>query len=260
MGKTTGISWTDSTWNPWRGCHRVSPGCANCYMFRDMRRYGGDPDVVVRSKTTFGDPLKWKIPRKIFVCSWSDFFIEEADEWRDEAWEIMRKTPHHTYQLCTKRPENILSRLPKDWGAGYPNVWLGVTGENQVMFDRRTKILLSIPAKIHWVSVEPMLEEINPYPMECNFMPPSWGDSGVDWVVIGGESGSNARPFNTAWIDSFVGGSFSLFVKQLGTNPIRFDDSVCETIQLKHPHGADPSEWEEKYRVQEFPVGEKDEK
>jgi protein gp37 len=109
------IEWTEATWNPWHGCHKVSAGCKNCYMFRDKAKYGQDPNVVVRSKTRFYDPLKWKEPRTIFTCSWSDFFIEEADPWRDEAFAIMALTPQHTYQVLTKRPERMLEYLGLHW-------------------------------------------------------------------------------------------------------------------------------------------------
>jgi protein gp37 len=158
MGIKTGIAWTDATWNPWRGCKKISPGCAHCYMFREQERYGHDPNRIVRSQTTFQDPLKWPAPRKIFVCSWSDFFLREADPYRAEAWDIIRRCPQHTFQLCTKRPERIRECLPSDWGDGYPNVWLGVTAENQVTADQRIPILTQVPARVHWVSVEPMLE------------------------------------------------------------------------------------------------------
>ena len=114
MAENSKIQWTDHTWNPWQGCRKVSPGCLNCYMYRDKKRYGQDPATVVRSKPpTFNKPLKWHDPAKVFVCSWSDFFIEDADEWRDDAWEIMRRTPHLTYQILTKRPRNIKDRLPR---------------------------------------------------------------------------------------------------------------------------------------------------
>src|SRR3990172_2238186 len=107
VGEKTAIAWTDKTWNPWMGCHKVSAGCKACYMYRDMPRYGKDPTVVQRSKTTFADPLKWPDPAKVFSCSWSDFWIEEADPWRTEAWSIIRRTPHLTYQILTKRPARI---------------------------------------------------------------------------------------------------------------------------------------------------------
>src|SRR5215472_9745754 len=128
MGGATGIEWTDATWNPWMGCRKVSPACAHCYMFSDQRRYGHDPGVIRRSKTTFDAPLRWPTEEKlVFTCSWSDWFIEDADEWRPEAWEVIRQTPHLTYQILTKRPELIADRLPADWGRGWPNVWLGVS-------------------------------------------------------------------------------------------------------------------------------------
>ena len=132
MAERTGIAWTDATWNCWQGCHKVSTGCKNCYMFADKKRYGQNPDVVTRSTVaTFNAPLKWAKNRekyghinRVFPCSWSDFFIEEAEAWRAEAWAIIRQTPNLIYQICTKRPERIAACLPADWGTGYPNVWL----------------------------------------------------------------------------------------------------------------------------------------
>src|SRR3990167_11527130 len=108
MSDKTHINWTEATWNPWHGCIKVSPGCKNCYMYREKNRYGQDPAVVVRSKpATFNAPLKWKEPARVFTCSWSDFFIKQADPWRDEAWDIIYQTPHLTYLILTKRPERI---------------------------------------------------------------------------------------------------------------------------------------------------------
>ena len=112
MGLVTTIAWCDCTWNPWQGCRHVSPGCDHCYMYTWMRRWGWDPTVVRRSKTTFRDPLRWHEPRRIFTCSLSDFFIQDADLWRPEAWEIIRQTPQHTYLILTKRPQLIRARLP----------------------------------------------------------------------------------------------------------------------------------------------------
>jgi len=155
-------------------------------MYRDKKRFGQDPETVVRSKpATFTAPMKWKDPARVFVCSWSDFFIEDADQWRDEAWEIMRRTPHLTYMLLTKRPENIKDRLPAYWPL--KNVWLGVTAENQLKFYDRVFLLKTIGhgAAGLFVSVEPMLESI--YSACLN---------GIDWVICGGESGPNARPIS----------------------------------------------------------------
>jgi len=158
MGKNSAIEWTDHTLNFWQGCRPVSEGCVNCYMYRDKHRYGQDPTKVIRSKdATFRSARKWKTPAKVFVCSWSDFFIEEADEWREEAWSEIRQAPHLTWIILTKRPQNISDRLPGDWGNGWPNVWLGVSAENQPAADERIPILLQTPAVVRFVSVEPML-------------------------------------------------------------------------------------------------------
>lgn len=160
MGATTGIEWTDRTWNPWVGCRKVSDGCRNCYMFREMTRFGRLPTVVQRSKPgTFQAPLAWakKGPAMVFTCSWSDFFIEQADEWRAEAWEIIRQTPNLTYQILTKRLENVLERLPADWGHGWPNVWLGASVENQTTAKLRISQLMQIPARVRFLSVEPLI-------------------------------------------------------------------------------------------------------
>ena len=215
MGETTGISWTDATWTCWQGCHKVSSGCKNCYMFSEKTRYRQNPNIVVRSSdNTFNAPLKWaKNPKKyghikrVFVDSWSDFFIEEADPWRAEAWEIMRKTPQFIYQLCTKRPERIASCLPSDWGKGWPNVWLLTSTENQEAANKRIPILLSIPAVVHGISAEPLL---GPIEFSSIVMPDGdhldnlYNDGegcGLNWVIVGGESGSNARPMISVWAD-----------------------------------------------------------
>lgn len=188
MGKTSSIEWTEATWNPWQGCVKVSTGCKNCYMYRAKRRYGQNPILVVRSKTTFNDPLKWAEPRLIFTCSWSDWFIENADEWRDEAWDIIRRTPQHTYQLLTKRPERIHDHLPADWNEGWQNVWLGVSIESQAYVSRLT-LLCEAPAHVRFVSAEPLLD------------PVYLGDlSGISWVITGGESGPGARSMKPDWV------------------------------------------------------------
>lgn len=201
MAENSLIQWTDHTWNPWQGCRKVSDGCKNCYMFRDKKRYGQDASVVIRSaKATFNKPLHWKDPARVFTCSWSDFFIEEADRWRDDAWDVIRKTPHLTYMILTKRPERIADCLPEDWGSGYPNVWLGVTAESQKQADIRIPILLSVSAAKRFVSIEPMLEEINIYkwlgPIFPKIAPQEFG---IDWVICGAESGTNARPMRYPW-------------------------------------------------------------
>lgn len=195
MGSKTGIAWTDATWNPWMGCTRVSPGCANCYMFREQERYGWDPSWLRRSKTTFRAPLGWAEPRRVFTCSWSDFFHEGADAWRPEAWEIIRTTPHLTYQVLTKRPQQVLERLPPDWGEGYPNVWLGVSVENQRWAERADQ-LAQIPAVVRFVSAEPLLGQVD-------FVGATLRQ--LDWMIVGGETGGDdRRAMGITWVESLL--------------------------------------------------------
>lgn len=190
MSITTKISWTESTWNPWMGCTKVSEGCLNCYMFRMQKRFGRNPAIVTRcGEATFNNPLKWKESRLIFVCSWSDFFHSEADAWREDAWSIIRETPYHEFQILTKRPERIASCLPYDWP--FENVWLGVTVENKAHGLPRMEILRNISAKIRFVSFEPLIEDLG----EINL-------SSFDWAIVGGESGPKCRPICEDWIEN----------------------------------------------------------
>lgn len=208
MGEHTAIHWTHSTWNPWVGCRKVSAGCKHCYMFRDMKKYGKDPtDIHRTTKPVFTAPLRYEEPRLIFTCSWSDFFIEQADEWRAEAWEIIRNTPH-TYQILTKRPERIAACLPSDWGDGYPNVWLGVSIEDRNAYGRLPK-LRSVPVKVRFLSCEPLLESI-----------PNMNLTGIHWVITGGESGPGCRPMDLDWArdirDQCQRHGVPFFFKQVG--------------------------------------------
>ena len=196
MGEKTGISWTDATWNPWIGCIKVSAGCKNCYMFREQEHYGGDPNIIHKTSAhTFNMPLRLKEPKRIFICSWSDFFIREADPWRNDAWNIVRKTKH-IYQIPTKRPENIDGRLPQFWGEIRDRVILIVSTENQEMYNLRVSILIKemMGAKLG-ISVEPMLGQIifNPYDRIY-----------LNWVIAGGESGAKdkVRMDNLDWYRS----------------------------------------------------------
>jgi len=193
MGKNSAIEWTDATLNFWMGCTKVSQGCKNCYMFRDQIRYGHDPTELRRAKDkTFYAPLNWKEPMKIFTCSWSDFFHEDVpNQWLDDAWNVIRKCPQHTFMILTKRPNVAKYSMPEDWGDGWPNVWLGVSVENQ---DNEWRIvaLEEIPAKIKFVSSEPLL---GPLSNLYSYFPV------IDWVITGGESGyKNPRPCNLDWV------------------------------------------------------------
>lgn len=190
------IEWTDATWNPWLGCHKVSPGCRNCYAERITENLMGRRfDEVRRSRTTFDAPLRWKEPCLVFTCSMSDFFHPDADAWRDEAWDIIRRTPQHTYQVLTKRPERLAECLPPDWGKGWPHVWLGTSVEMQEYVTRICD-LVETPAKVHFLSLEPLLG-----PILLDFDPYCAWFTDVEWVITGGESGPPdiLRPASPDW-------------------------------------------------------------
>jgi protein gp37 len=177
-------------------------------MFREKRRYGQEATLVVRSKTTFFAPLHWEKPQLIFTCSWSDWFIDSADEWRIEAWDIIKQTPWHTYQILTKRAEKIAEHLPLDWGNGWHNVWLGVSIENQNYLER-INILKTIPAQVRFISAEPLLGPIDLGNLHD-----------IHWVITGGESGPRARNMNLEWARSIQlqcrNASTAFFHKQNG--------------------------------------------
>jgi len=164
VGETTGIEWCDATWNPWQGCTKVSEGCANCYMYRDMPRFGKDPTVVRRSAdATFYSPLKWREPKRIFVCSWSDFWHPAARQWRDAAWNVMLDARQHTYMIPTKRPQAMLdewARLKVFDDGPLPHIWAGVSVENQGNA-WRLAYLARVPAKVRFVSAEPLLSSLD---------------------------------------------------------------------------------------------------
>jgi protein gp37 len=197
-----GLQWGHATWNPYIGCRKISPGCAHCYMFRDQVKYGRDPTQIRRtSDHTFYAPLRRRQPHVIFTCSWSDFFIEEADVWRDDVWDVIRRTPHHIYQVLTKRPERMRRCLPPDWGEGWPHVWLGVTAENQRAADGLLPLLLDTPAAMRWVCAEPLLG-----PLDLSAYLDIWRHEATDqlarlnWVITGAETGSGSRSMNEDWV------------------------------------------------------------
>ncbi len=227
MGETAGIGWTKSTFNPWIGCRRVSPGCAHCYAEKLVNgRMGGDFRVVRRTgEALWKQPLRWEREAArtgefcpVFSASLSDIFIEEADAWRADLWALIRATPHLTWQILTKRPERVRDHLPEDWGDGYPNVWLGTSGETADHAASRGWTLAQVPARVHFLSAEPWIETQRL-------------GGGVwlkiaelfEWIIIGGESGRGCRPFDlwtaSALRDAAVLSDVPVFVKQLGGHP-----------------------------------------
>jgi len=249
----TSIQWCTYTHNFWSGCHKVSAGCKFCYMHRIQDGKNIDPNVVIKSKS-FWAPMIEERPQLIFTCSMSDFFIEEADEWREEAWKVISLTPQHTWLILTKRPERIKDCLPPDWGNGYPNVWLGVSVEDNDAFHRIEK-LSKIPAKLRFVSAEPLLETVD-FTKEIDGKRPI--DS-FEWVIIGGESGNDYgkykyRECRERWIYDTLKPLHDLgkyiFVKQVGTF-IAKNDPKQNNSQDKH--GSIKHLWHKAIQIQETP-------
>ena len=214
MGDRSAIEWTDATWNPVRGCTKVSPGCKHCYAETFAERFRGVPghpyeqgfDLrLVPEKLT--QPLHWKRPRRVFVNSMSDLFHEGVSgETIADVFRIMRKADWHTYQVLTKRSERLL-RLSS--GLWWPrHVWMGVSVESDD-YVSRVRDLQKVPAAVRFVSVEPLLGPVPRLPL-----------AGIHWVIVGGESGPGARPMEAAWVrsirDQCSGASVAFFFKQWG--------------------------------------------
>jgi protein gp37 len=327
----TKIAWTDKTWNPVRGCSRVSEGCTNCYAERFAHRNLGGHYTGLTRMTSHGptwtgevrcihekldEPLRWRKPRRVFVNSMSDLFHEKVpDEFIDRVFAVMAACQQHTSQILTKRPERMLnymadldsrarhledeedreqsyaaeievcmwsltdlidgtdhwaiecaSRLNgKSAGWPLPNVHLGVSVEDQKTADERIPLLLKTPATVRWVSYEPAL---GPICFDALWETAAYrGDKssgfidydGLDWLVVGGESGPGARPCNVDWVRSTVGQCKAVgvpcFVKQLGSA------WAWEQVKNRFPRpwqgrdraGANPAEWPPDLRVQEWP-------
>lgn len=362
----TEIAWTDRTWNPVRGCSRVSPGCDNCYAMKVAYRFKGpglayeglatlrkgkaDWTGIVRTvPDALSEPLSWRKPARIFVNSQSDLFHHSVKDVEiDRVFAVMALARWHTFQILTKRAERMASytqgltferlvaacNLNAEGGEhgpgayslaslamlatkarirlGYgladlaalrrpplPNVWLGVSAEDQKYADERIPHLLATPAAVHFVSAEPLLGPINLsrympawFCDECGAFMVGRGDDGcdpdegeaspccskcsslrvrhatLDWVIVGGESGGGARPFDVAWARGLVRqcreADVACFVKQLGAQPIEdvplppYPDGRPRNGRglirlLKDRKGGDPAEWPDGLNVRQFP-------
>lgn len=298
------IEWTDVTWGPIRGCSRVSEGCRNCYAERMAARYSG-PGLAFEGFARAGkwtgrvelipekldEPLRWRKPQRVFVNSMSDLFHEALpDEAIDRVFAVMAMAERHTFQVLTKRPSRMagyladgerqheIERRMYELGGDedaqsvpawpLPNVWLGVSVEDQAMADERIPLLLQTPAAVRFVSLEPLL---GPVKAERFLTPWCWrGSEGhsdrgecnptkLNWAIVGGESGPGARAFDVAWARSVVRqcreAGVPCFVKQLGARPVAapLQDDEVRFRRRQHSKGGDPAEWPEDLRVREFP-------
>lgn len=188
-------------WNPWHGCHKISAGCKHCYVYREDAAFGSTTATSeVRRTRSFHMPLQlnrhkeWKYPAgsEFALCFTSDLLIEEADEWRGEVWDIIRRRSDCRFFFFTKRIDRLDRCLPSDWGDGYENVGIGCTVENQDRADFRLPIFLELPIKHRLIVVAPMLERID----LRRYLDPTK----ILEVSVGGESGKYARPLDYTWV------------------------------------------------------------
>ena len=327
----THIQWTSATWNPLRGCSRVSEGCRNCYAEIISARFSGKglPYEDLAESTPSGPrwtgevrfvekalplPLRWKTPRRIFVNSMSDLFHEKvSDDWIAQIFAVMLMAPRHTFQVLTKRPERMTALLNKPGFEPHvesqayalsrknapdlltyesiqkvgirwplPNVWLGVSVEDQATYKQRVLYLANTPAAVRFVSMEPLLADLGDLMLDGIY-----GDA-YQWAIVGGESGPGARPFDVRWWRSAVkqcrAAGVPIFCKQAGSmfvtsyyddeyrmlyddagldwpGPIDWDITYGQPpltsrvrIKLRDRKGGDWNEWPEDLRIREYPI------
>lgn len=296
MGVETKIQWTHHTFNPWRGCTKVSPGCKNCYAERQSARnpavlgeWGPQGTRVLASLNKQHEPLQWsdllardyQTKELVFCASLADVFEDWSgqmtdskkrplwvsrsgvatedctysgepftlDHARKRLWNLINCTPNLVWQLLTKRPENIARMMP--WGK-WSNVWLGVSVEDQEYtwrLDALAEAREHIECPVGFISAEPLLGPLS-----------LWDQlPGVEWVIVGGESGSQARTLYTSWVRSLIAqcqhAQTPIFVKQMGREAV--DDGVSSRMRLRlvndPGHGGDERDWPKDLRVRQFP-------
>lgn len=302
MGARSAIAWTDDTANFWAGCMKVSPGCANCYAealvtTRMQLPVWGPPATTPRQrlKSAWVDVPRWNraaardgLRRKVFVSSLADVFEDHPDvtRWRAEALALLERCTSLDVQLLTKRPENVLTMVPPHWRESWPaHIWVGTTVEDQARAEQRVPHLLEIPAPVRFLSVEPLLERVDlthvatqrhagapPAEIVINGLLGFCGATssedtpaarGIQWVIVGGESGPHARRFDLGWAREIVAqcreAGVAVFVKQLGARAVEEPDRPRDAplpfraLRLRDRAGADPAEWPDDLRVQQFP-------
>lgn len=238
---TTKIEWTDATWNPVTGCTKVSAGCLHCYaetMSRRLKAMGtakyANGFQVTLHEESLAEPKKWRKPRTVFVCSMSDLFHKDVPfAFVDKVMEVIKDTPWHRYQLLTKRAERMedyfrTRALPK-------NVWIGVTVEVKASKQRIENLRAIANASIRFLSCEPLLEDLGELDL-----------TGIDWIIVGGESGRQARPMKEEWVKNIKRqcdeADKAFFFKQWGTwgsdgvkrdkhkNGKKLDGEICQRM------------------------------
>jgi len=267
VGKVTKISWCDHTFNPWKICTPVGPGCENCYAAALSKRWGWGEykQGIPRQRTSAANwkqPLAWNrqaekdgLPHRTFCASLADVFDNEVpDAWRSDLWMLISETPNLQWLLVTKRIGNVAKMMHPSLFKNLPNVRLLITVCNQDEADRDIPKLLSLPCK-NGISYEPALDDVDFrawFPWKTRAYE---GNPSIQWVIMGGESGPRARPFVIGWArstaDQCRAAGVPFFMKQFGNNAVNREG-------VSHPFkdraGADPAEWPEDLRIREFPA------
>ncbi|WP_163855741.1 DUF5131 family protein [Paenibacillus elgii] len=269
MSSQTKIEWADATWNPITGCSKVSEGCRNCYALRFAERFRGIHahyfekgfDITLRPNM-LDLPLSWKKPKKVFVNSMSDLFHPEVPfEYIDKVFDVMVGAGWHTYQVLTKRPERMndfmkwrFARSKNQFDVRqepyiFPNIWLGVSIENQKAADERIPQLLQTPAVVRFLSIEPLLGSVNlKFNESVIYRTTGWqpplaeytriGEL-IDWVIVGGESGPGARPMHPKWVrgirDQCQAAGVPFFFKQWGEWR-QVQGAMVDDHNIRHKH------------------------
>ena len=241
-------------WNLWHGCTKASAGCLHCYMYRRDESIGKDPSIVQKTEN-FDLPIRilksgkykglYKVPSgsQIGTCFSSDFFHPDADEWRDDAWDMMYERSDCSFFMITKRPERIKDHLPKNWGNEWEHVTIAVTCENQEMADRRLPVYLSLPLFHHSVMVEPMLTPVDLRPYIEKYRSEN-GAPIIKLVSVGGESGAEARICDYNWVKTVqsqcVENGISFYYHQTGAKLLKDGKlySIPRKIQHSQAHKA----------------------
>lgn len=225
-------------WNLWHGCTKISEGCRNCYVYRADAKYGRDSTAVVKTRD-FDLPVRknrkgdYKIPfnnsETVYTCFTSDFFLSEADEWRPEAWDMIKERSDLKFMFITKRIHRFYECIPNDWGDGYDNVTICCTVENNDRARFRLPIFLNAPIKHKQIICEPLLEEVDLSP---------YLSSQIEYVSVGGESGEEARICRFEWIKSIreqcVNANIAFHFKQTGAKFVK--DSKLYLIKRQYQH------------------------
>ena len=246
MAYKTLIAWTDHTFNPWMGCHKVSQGCTNCYaetlVKNRMGKKGvwGANGVRQRTKGPWQKVRGWhneakalQEVRRVFCASLADVFEDYPgpNEWRPDVFKLIRESPWLDFQLLTKRPENIERMLPDDWGDGYPNVWLGTSIEDDRVAERGP-ILTAVPAIVHFVSYEPAIGPLETLSLD-----------GIEWMIVGGESGPGYRPMDLDWARSMrarcAESGTAFFFKQSAAPRTEMGIDALGSVVREYPKGWD---------------------